>query len=269
MTKGSYGIPEVETMTPTDFRQIVRQNQWSDMTIKCCRGYAQANLVITPSEMAGEFLSFCQRNPKPCPVLDVTDSGNPHPMSLAPEADLRTDLGKYHVFKEGKLIDTPTDIKKYWRDDLVAFLIGCSLSFDWSLTANNIPYRFVGSYYTNIQCIPAGCFHGQIVVSCRLISGSHNAIRAIQISSRYPSVHGAPIAIGNPKALGIKDLYHPDIPVEPLPIATQKEDEIALYWGCGVTPQLVAMEAKVPFMITHCPGHMFISDKLVEDFAVI
>lgn len=271
MGKVPYSTGEVLEMRPGDFRQIVRQNQWPEPTMDCCRGYAQANLVIVPSEMAGEFLLFCQRNPKPCPVLEVTERGSPHPMLLAPEADLRTDLGKYRVFKEGKLIDEPTDIMKYWRDDLVAFLIGCSCSFDWSLRANDIPYRLLGTYYTNIQCIPAGRFHGHVVVSCRLFEGSQNAIRAIQISSRYPSVHGAPIGIGDPKALGIKDLFHPDIfaTVESKPKTPPREDEVALYWACGITPQIVAMESEVPFMITHYCGFMFITDKLAEEFAVI
>jgi len=219
--------------------------------------------------MAGEFLLFCQRNPKPCPVLDVTERGSPHPILLAPEADLRTDLGKYRVFKEGKLIDEPTDIIKYWRDDLVAFMIGCSLSFDWSLRANNILYRMPGDYYTNIQCIPAGRFHGHMVVSCRIIEGSHNAIRAIQLSSRYPSMHGALIGIGDPKGLGIKDFCHPEFAVGTDPITLPKPTEIALYWACGITPQIVAVEAEVPFMITHYCGYMFVTDKPAEDFTVI
>jgi len=269
MSKMSYSIAEVQAMTPPDFRRVVRQNQWLEYTDDCCRGYAQANLVVIPSEMASEFLLFCQRNPKPCPVLDVTERGNPHPMLVAPEADLRTDLGKYRVFREGKVIDEPTDIIKYWRDDLVAFLIGCSVSFDWSLKASNISYRYIGDYTTNIQCFPAGRFHGPMVVSCRLFDGAHNAIRAIQISSRYPNVHGAPIGIGDPKALGIKNLYHPEWTGADKTIAPQKASEVALYWGCGCTPQLVAMESKVPFMITHLPGYMFITDKFSEDFAVI
>jgi len=270
MSKVSYNIAEPETMTPTDFRQLVRQNQWQEITRNCCRGYAQANLVIIPSDIANEFLLFCQRNPRPCPALDVTERGSPHPMLLAPEADLRTDIGRYCVFKEGELVDEPTDIVKYWRDDLVAFLLGCSQSFDWSLRANNIPYRYVlGAYSTNIQCIPAGCFHGPMVVSCRLFEGSYNAIRAIQISSRYPGVHGAPIGIGDPKGLGIKDFCHPEFAVGTKPITPPKATEIALYWACGVAPQIVAMEAKIPFMITHSPGYMFVTDKLVEDFAVI
>ncbi len=273
MSKVSYSTAELQAMTPADFRLAVRQNQWPEMTPGmtggCCRGYAQANLAIIPAEMAGEFLLFCQRNPSPCPVLDVTERGNPHPMLVAPEADLRTDVGKYRVFREGKLIDEPTDVVKYWRDDLVAFVIGCSLSFDWALKASNIPYRFIGEYTTNIQCIPAGRFHGPMRVTCRLFDGSHNAIRAIQISSRYPGVHGAPIAIGDPKALGIKDLCRDGFSGKQEPIAPQKASEVALFWGCGVTPQLAAMESKIPFMITHASGHMLITDKLAEDFAVI
>lgn len=269
MSKVSYSKAEVQAMAPADFRRIVRQNQWPEKTRDCCRGYAQANLVIVPSEMASEFLLFCQRNPKPCPVLDVTERGNPHPMLVAPEADLRTDLSRYRVFREGKVIDEPTDITKYWRDDLVAFLLGCSLSFDWLLRASNITYRLLGGYSTNIQCIPAGRFHGAMVVTCRLFEGASNAIRAIQISSRYPGVHGSPIGIGDPRTLGIKDLYHLEFADKYEHIAPQKASEVALYWGCGLTPQLVAMKSKLPFMITHLVGRMFVTDKLVEDFAVI
>lgn len=270
MDEKVYGVSEIEKMRPPDFRKIVRQNKWTEMTLNSCSGYAQANLVILPEEMAFEFLLFCLRNPKPCPVLDVTERGNPHPVLLAADADLRTDLGKYRVFREGELVDEPTDIIKYWRDDLIGFLIGCSLSFEWSLRANNIPYLLLGVYSTNIKCIPAGRFRGSVAVTCRLFKGSYNAIRAIQISSRYPGVHGAPLAVGNPTALGIKDLCQPDILSVAGPvIPPQEADEIALFWGCGVTPQVVARESKIPFMITHSPGYMFITDKFVEDFAVI
>jgi len=185
---------------------------------------------------------------------------------MAPNADLRTDLPKYRVYQDGKIVAEPTDIIKYWRDDLVAFLIGCSASFDWSLQAANVKFRLTGAYSTNIQCVPAGRFHGPMVVSCRFVKNGHDAVRAIQISSRLLKVHGPPVHIGDPDKIGIKDIYQPDI-FSVGPIKPQQEDEILMSWGCGITPQTVAIESKVPFMITHCPGHMFVTDWLTEELA--
>jgi len=255
-------------MTPGEFRGIVRRGEYTGPTVEVCRGYAMANLAIVPKEYAFDFLLFCNRNPRPCPVLDVTDQGSPHPPLLAPEADLRTDLPKYRVYRDGQLIAEPTDVTDYWRDDLVAFLLGCSGSFDWILQAANIRYRVIGVYTTNIRCHPAGLFHGPMVVTCRLIKGAHDAVRAIQISSRHLMMHGPPVHIGDPAAIGIKDIYQPEAFFHK-PIAPQAPDEIAMFWGCGVTPQAVAIEAKLPFMITHCPTHMFITDRLSEELAVI
>lgn len=264
-------ISEVDLMemTPKDFRSIVKQGKWADSTSMACRGYAQANLAIVPQEIAFDFLLFCFRNPRPCPVLDVTDLGDPHPKLIASEADLRTDLPKYRVFKKGKLVDEPTDITKYWRDDLVAFLLGCSFSFDWALRAANVKYRLIGAYSTNISCIPAGVFHGSMVVSCRLVKGSHDAVRAIQISSRYLFAHGAPVCIGDPEKIGIKDLCNPDVVRDSNPIPPQESDEHALFWACGITPQAAAMAAKPSLMITHFPGCMFVADKLSNELVIL
>ncbi len=243
---------------------MVRQGKWVDHTTMACRGYAQANLAIVPKELALDFLMFCVRNPRPCPVLDVTDPGDPHPKFVAPEADLRSDLPKYRVFQNGELVDEPTDVTKYWRDDLIAFILGCSLSFDWDLRAANIKYRLLGAYSTDISCIPAGKFHGTMVVSCRLVKGSRDAVRAIQISPRHLLSHGPPVHIGHPKKIGINDLYNPDQSRVKGYLSTQEPDEIELFWGCGITPQTVAKESKISFMITHFPNCMFVTDRLFE-----
>ncbi len=256
-------------MMPGEFRELVRRGKWRDVNTNVCRGYAQANLVIVPKSIAFEFLLFCHRNPNPCPVLDVTEPGEYHPGFAAPQADLRTDLPRYRVFKNGEIIDEPLDISKYWDENLVAFLLGCGTNFDSNLRAANVQYRYVGDNTTNIECVPAGSFHGPLVVSTRLFKTSHDAVRAVQITSRNPAAHGPPVYIGNPNDIGIKDIYHPDMfsfheHIEPI-----GPDEIIMSWACGITPQTIALTSKIPFMISHCPGHMFVTDKLSEELTVL
>jgi len=264
-----YTKEQLLAMSPEEFRSLARRGEVLD-TVEVCRGYGQANLAILPKEYAFEFLLFCNRNPRPCPVLDVTEPGDPHPKLMAPEADLRTDVPKYRVFKDGELIDEPIDIIKYWRDDLVAFLLGCSRGFMWALKAANISWRRYGAYQTTIPCVPAGRFHGPMAVTPRAFYNTHDAVRAVQISSRHLLMHGPPIHIGDPKDIGIKDLGKPD-PFNPHRPVTEppKPGEIVMYWGCGVTPQTVAMESKVAFIITHCPTYMFVMDQLSEELAVL
>ena len=264
----NYGKEELAAMSHAEFRSIVRRGEWRERSRGACRGYTVANLAIVPEDYAFEFLLFCNRNPRPCPVIDVTEPGNPHPKLMAPDADLRTDLPKYRVFKDGQLTDEPIDITNYWRDDLIAFLLGCSHSFDWALRAANIHYRKIGAYTTTIPCLPAGRFHGPMQVSCRLVK-SYDASRAVQISSRYRFAHGAPVHIGDPAIIGIKDLYKPDMQtVKDVKesITPQEPDEVAMFWGDGATPRNVAVESKIPFMITHGKGgYMFITDRLIEE----
>lgn len=267
---------QLGAMSPEEFRSIVRRGEWTIPTdrykekdISPCRGYADANLAIVPREYAFEFMLFCNRNPRPCPILDVTEPGDPEPKRVAPGADLRTDVPRYRVFQDGLVIDEPTDINKYWRDDLVAFVIGSSTSFDWSLVAANVQFKMLGVHSTNIQCVPAGRFHGTMAVTTRLFSTSHDAVRAVQISSRHLDVHGPPVHIGDPVAIGIEDLYHPDIFSLPEPVTPLEQGGVTMFWGCGVTPQIVALESKVPFMITHYPCHMFITNCLAEELAIL
>jgi uncharacterized protein YcsI (UPF0317 family) len=251
--------------TGADVRQACRSGKLTGQTSGLAAGYAQANLAILPAEFAADFLLFCQRNPKPCPLLDVTEAGSPVPVKVASNADLRTDLPRYRVWKQGELIEEPAEITDYWQDDLVSFVIGCSFTFETALLQAGVPVRHIEQgcnvpmYRTNIECAPAGAFHGPMVVSMRPLTPS-DAIRAVQITSRYPSVHGAPVHLGLPEQIGIADLSQPDfgdaVPVE--------KNEIPVFWACGVTPQSVAMSAKPPLMITHSPGCMFVTDVLEE-----
>jgi len=259
---------EITNMTPTEFRYVARRGEWTGGSIMACRGYAQANVAIVPKDYAYDFLVFCNRNPRPCPVLDVTEVGDPHPRLMAPEADLRTDLTRYKVFRDGELIDEPIDISEYWRDDLVGFLLGCSLSFDWLLKAANVKFRYAGAFITNIQCAPAGCFKGPMVISCRLFKGAHDAVRAIQITSRCLAVHGPPVHIGDPAAIGIKDPCRGDFSGRPN-IAPQQPDEIALYWGCGITPEMTVKQAKPPLMIIQGDTDLLVTDRLAEELTVL
>lgn len=257
-------------MSVEEIRQAIRRGEFTSPTPGLAPGYAQANLVILPEKYAFDFLLFCLRNPKPCPVLDVTEPGSPVPRLAAPNADLRTDIPKYRVWEKGELKAEVTDISSYWRDDLVAFLLGCSFTFEAALLGAGIPVRHIEEnrnvpmYITNIQCVPAGVFHGPMVVSMRPIPHAQ-VVRAVQVTSRYPSVHGAPVHIGEPAAIGIKDINNPELGES----VTIKPGEVPVFWACGCTPQAVAMEAKPDFMITHSPGHMFITDLKNEELAAL
>jgi len=247
--------------TPAEVRRACRSGSWSEQTSGLAPGFAQANLVILPQADADEFHEFCRRNPKPCPLLEVLPAGEFVPRRLAPDADLRTDLPRYRVWKHGELIDDPTEINSLWRDDLVAFLIGCSFTFEAALLEAGLPVRHVElecnvpMFRTSIDCESVGRFHGPLVVSMRPFRPA-DAIRAVQITSRFPAVHGAPVHLGFPEQIGIADLARPDFG-DPVPIHS---DELPVFWACGVTPQTVLMAARPEFAITHTPGCMFVSD---------
>jgi uncharacterized protein YcsI (UPF0317 family) len=247
-------------MTPAELRLAAREGRWTRPTAGVCDGHVQANLMVVPREAAFEFLLFCQRNPKPCPVIEVVEAGRVEP-ACAPGADLRTDLPRYRVYRDGQLVAEPTEVRDLWRDDLVSFLIGCSFSFEEPLAAAGVPLRHVECgvnvpmYRTNRPTAPAGRFHGPLVVSMRPIPAALVPL-AVQITGRYEQVHGAPVHVGEPGALGIADLARPDFgdPVELRP------GELPVFWACGVTPQAAALASKLPFCITHAPGHMFVTD---------
>jgi uncharacterized protein YcsI (UPF0317 family) len=249
-------------------RLACRRGEHTSQTSGLAPGFAQANLVVLPSDDAAEFLLFCQRNPKPCPLLEVTEAGSPVPAQYAPDADLRTDLPRYRVWERGRLIDEPTDVSRYWRDDFVSFLIGCSFTFETALQAAGVPVRHIEEgrnvpmYRTNVACAPAGRFRGELVVSMRPLT-SADAIRAVQITSRYPRVHGAPIHFGDPDCIGIRDLANPDFGEA----VTIREAEVPVFWACGVTPQVALMNAAPAMAITHSPGCMFVTDVRDEELA--
>ena len=261
---------ELAGMKPQDFRLLVRAGEWTGHTMGACRGFVQTNMAIIPRDYAFEFLLFCYRNPKVCSVIDITTPGDPHPKGVSPEADLRTDLPGYRVFRKGKLIAEPNDIRDYWQDDLVAFLFSATVVNDWLLEQSNVQFRYIGSYTTNIQCVPAGRFKGPMVASCRLFKSNSDAIRAIQVTSRNPAAHGGPVHIGNPAAIGIKDLYYTWSGVRP-DFPPPEPDEMPMFWGNGVTTQTkeAVKEANLPLMITHLARHMFITDKRVEELTVL
>jgi len=251
--------------SPQEVWQACREGGWDRPTAGLAPGYAQANLVILPKDDAFDFLRLAQRNPKPIPVLEVLEMGDSEPKLTAPGADLRTDLPRYRVYKYGELVEERLEIRDLWRDDLVAFLIGCSFTFEKSLIDAGLPIRHiecgcnVPMYRTNRMCVPAGRFSGPMVVSMRPIP-AHLVPKAVTVTARYPAVHGAPVHIGAPEALGIADISRPDwgdaVPIHP--------GEVPVFWACGVTPQAVAIQSKPAFMITHAPGHMFITNMLDE-----
>ncbi len=256
--------------TPRKLRELVRKGGLVRPTSGMAPGHVQANLAVVPSDLAFDFLLFCQRNPKPCPLLEVVEAGSVEPRLTAPGADLRTDLSMYRVYVHGELVAELQDASEYWRDDMVSFLLGCSFTFESALMRAGIPLRHVerggnvAMYVTSIPTTPAGAFSGPMVVSMRPIPRDL-VVRAVQITSRFPAVHGAPIHIGDPAAIGIADLCRPDMgdPTEIL------DGEVPVFWACGVTPQAVPMSSRPPLMIPHSPGHMFITDLKDEDLAVL
>ncbi|HET9898811.1 MAG TPA: putative hydro-lyase [Streptosporangiaceae bacterium] len=229
-------------------------------TAGCAPGYAQANLVVVRQDAAAEFEQFARRNPRPCPLLDICAPGSPA-TRLAAGADLRTDLPAYRIWVDGACVSEPGDIGDVWRDDLVSFLLGCSFTFERALLAAGVPVRHleqgvnVPMFVTNRQCEPAGRFAGPLVTSMRPVPADLVATAA-EVTAAYPSSHGAPVHAGDPGELGIADLTRPDFgdPVVPAP------GDVPLFWACGVTPQAAIAAARLPFAITHAPGHMLITD---------
>ena len=256
--------------TGRDARLAIRSGQLRGQTAGVAPGYVQGNLAILPEAVASDFLRFCQLNPKPCPLLAASNPGDFRLPTLAEDLDIRNDLSRYRVFRRGEVVDEPSDIRGHWRNDLVTFVLGCSFSFEEALTEGGIELRHmtcgvtVPMYRTSIPTTQAGPFHGPVVVSMRPMTPA-NAIRAIQITTRFPAVHGAPIHIGKPELIGISDLMKPDWG-DAVPI---KDDEIPVFWACGVTPQSVVAMAKPEFCITHYPGCMLVTDRRNSEFAVM
>jgi uncharacterized protein YcsI (UPF0317 family) len=254
--------------TPAQLRQAIRDGAFRQPTSGYCGDYAQANLVILPRQHAADFLLFCQRNPRACPLLAVGEPGQWSIPRLGTDLDIRSDVPGYNVYRNGDLAAQPTALHELWRDDMVVFAIGCSFSFEQMLIDAGIPLRHVqqgrnvAMYRTDIANQVAGPFGGNLVVSMRPMKAT-DAIRAIQITSRYPAVHGAPVHLGDPELIGIADLAQPDYgdAVEILP------GEVPVFWACGVTPQQAIRHARLPLVITHQPGYMLVTDIRNADLA--
>jgi len=251
----------VTTASPAELRLAARSGAWRGTTAGHCPRHQQANLVVLPNEAAAEFAAFCTRNPVPCPLIEITPPGDPVPARSAAGADLRTDLPGYRVYRNGTLVERRNDILDLWRDDLVAFLLGCSFTFEHALAEAGVPLRnverntTVPMFVSNLACTPAGRFHGPMVVTMRPIPAAQlELVRAL--SARHPHAHGAPVHVGEPHTIGIADLERPDYG-DPVAILAH---EVPVFWGCGVTPQAVAEKARVALMITHEPGQMFVTD---------
>ncbi|MFT2112569.1 putative hydro-lyase [Marinomonas sp. 2405UD68-3] len=260
-----------EYLTPAQVREKIRFGQWKTNTSGVSSGYVQGNIVILPKKWADDFLKFCQMNPKPCPIVGMSDKpGDFMISSVGEDVDIRTDVPSYKVFRDGVFVDEVHDISNIWQDDLVTFVLGCSFSFEEPLLADGLEVRNITEgvnvpmYRTNIECRPAGPFSGTTVVSMRPMLPK-DAIRAIQICTRFPSVHGAPLHFGNPEAIGIQDISSPDFGNA----VTIKEGEVPVFWACGVTPQVALEQAKPPFCITHSPGCMLVTDMRNSQLAIL
>ena len=260
---------DMSSMEARKVRARIRDGEYAGPTAGLASGFAQANLVVLPEEYAFDFLKFCVRNPKPCPVLEVTEAGSPEPVVTAPGADLRTDVPRYRIYEHGELVEEPQDILRRWRGDLVGFLIGCSFTFEQALLAAGLPIahveqgRNVPMYVTGRDCVPSGPFAGPMVVSMRPYRAEEIPL-VVSASGRYPAMHGAPVHIGDPDALGVRDLDNPEFG-ESVAI---EEDQLPVFWACGVTPQAIAMRARPPLVITHSPGHMFVTDRRHSEYEV-
>jgi uncharacterized protein YcsI (UPF0317 family) len=255
---------------PREARAVIRRGKFTGHTAGLAPGYVQGNLCILPKELAVDFAAFCQRNPKPCPVIGMGAVGDPRLPDLG-DIDIRTDIPMYRIWRDGELTEEAADIKSVWRDDLVSFVLGCSFSFEAPLLEEGIPLHHIAKntvvpmYRTSIDCVPAGPFRGKMVVSMRMMTPA-DAIRAIQVTSRFPSVHGAPVHIGLPEAIGVADIMKPDYGDPP---AVNEAGMLPVFWACGVTPQSVVREARPALCITHKPGSMLITDKLNNRLAAL
>ena len=265
MSSHTTAYSDLKAASAQQVRAAIRTGSYGGHTSGLAAGKLQCNLAILPERFALDFLRFCQRNPKPCPVVGVSDSGDPFLPTLGSDIDIRSDVSKYRVFKDGALTDEVDDISALWADDFVTVALGCSFTFENALARNGIPVRHmetgrnVPMYRSNIELMPAGPFAGKMVVTMRPIP-AHQVDQACEISARYPQAHGAPIGFGDPENIGIGDLSQPDWG----DAVEVKDGEVPVYWACGVTPQNVLLDAKLPLCITHSPGHMLIAD-VAED----
>jgi len=270
LTRKEQGLDAEQPILPSVQARLACRAGMATTMAGVANGFVQGNLAILPEKQAADFHRFCELNPKPCPIIGMSEVGNPRIPSLGLDLDIRTDLPRYRVWRNGEAVDEPTDVMAHWRDDLVAFVLGCSYSFEEALMAEGLSLRHiehmvrVPMYRTNIPCQPAGPFAGPMVVSMRPFTPK-DAIRAVQITTRFPAVHGAPVHLGHPHLIGIADLARTDYG-DPVPV---QADEIPVFWACGVTPQAVIAAARLPFAITHAPGLMLVTDLKNTELAVL
>jgi uncharacterized protein YcsI (UPF0317 family) len=254
---------------PAELRRDIRAGRFDAPTAGQCPGYTQGNLAILPRELADEFLRFCRLNPKPCPVIGMSEPGDPRVPELG-EIDLRSDVSRYCVFRDGEPAEEVSDLRDLWTDDLVGFVIGCSMSFEEAMLEAGLPIRHIEQgttvpmYDTNLANKRAGRFGGTTVVSMRPLTPAQ-AIRAIQVTSRFPSVHGAPLHFGDPAAIGIADIDRPSYGDR----SAIRDGEVPVFWGCGVTPQQAIRSARPKIAITHKPGRMLVTDIRNSHLAVL
>ena len=254
-------IRNLKELSSVELRQLIRAGGFTRDTTGLAMGYIQANLAVLPERYALQFATFCQRNPKPCPLIAVSEVGAFDLPTLAHDFDLRTDVSKYRIFRNGIFMEAVTDIRDYWQKDFVAFALGCSYSFEEALDSAGLPLRHldlgraVPAYKTNIETSKSGPFEGSMVCSMRPFKPA-DAIRAVEVTSRFPLTHGAPVHFGNPEEIGIENLMKPDYGDSPV----VKEGEVPVFWACGITPQVVIEHAKPEICITHFPAHMLITD---------
>lgn len=265
----SNGLRSTQLDCAREVRALVRNGEFRRQTSGITPGVVQGNVAIMPREFANDFLQFCRLNPKPCPLLAVTVNGSALLPELGEDVDVRTDVPMYRVFRDGEIVEDVPDIRHLWSSDLVAFVLGCSFSFEEALIEAGVPLKHIENkqdvsiYRTNVETRSAGPFSGPLVVSMRPFTPA-NAIRAVQITTRFPGVHGAPIHIGDPKLIGVADISKPEWG----DVTKVEADEIPLFWACGVTPQAVIARARIPLFITHKPSHMLVTDKLNSDLAI-
>ncbi len=249
------------TLSPGQVRAEIRAGRYRGHTAQLAPGFLQCNLVVLPADLADDFERFCHMNPKPCPLVWRSERGEPVSNDLGAEIDIRTDVPRYRVFRNGQLVGEPRAIDDLWRDDFCAFALGCSFTFDAIIARSDIllPHMASGSniamYRSNIPAKSAGPFKGSYVVSMRPVP-PHLVARVVEISSRYPLAHGAPLHIGDPSEIGVGDIAKPyagDVP-------EIGKDDVLVFWGCGVTPQLVIEACAIPLAITHYPGSMLITN---------
>lgn len=269
MAAPQFAAPARAASSPSVEARLTYRAGRVGVTAGVAPGFVQGNLAILPDKLAADFHRFCQRNPKPCPIIGMSEVGDPRIPALGLDLDIRTDLPRYRVWRDGKLVEEPTDIMAHWRDDLVAFVIGCSFSFEEALMADGLGIRHIEQrrnvpmYRTNVACAAAGPFSGPLVVSMRPFTPAE-AIRAVQITTRFPAVHGAPVHFGRPDLIGINDIARPDYG----DAVTIRDDEVPVFWACGVTPQSVILHSRPDFAITHAPGHMLVTDVRNSTFSI-